>query len=169
MAHKTLKDQLRFHYQFYLLMHTVGRTDEAMRSLEKLEGVIEGIRPEIKAVNTDNLKQSAKQRSGGESPRFTDMKYEEIENPTYEQFEKECDRQVTNMAGLGIHDLADASWRDYFDTGMTPRAAIECANDDFWDGELNDILHGQLTMNIQAHAAISALIIYTVYLCITQL
>ena len=169
MAHKTLKDQLRFHYQFYLLMHTVGRTDEAMRSLEKLEGVIEGIRPEIKAVNIDNLKQSAKQRSGGESPRFTDMKYEEIENPTYEQFEKECDRQVTNMAGLGIHDLADASWRDYFDTGMTPRAAIECANDDFWDGELNDILHGQLTMNIQVHAAISALMIYTVYLCITQL
>ena len=70
------------------------------------------------------------------------MKYEEIENPTYEQFEKECNRQVTNMAGLGIHDLADASWRDYFDTGMPPRAAIECANDDFWDGELSDILHG---------------------------
>ena len=70
------------------------------------------------------------------------MKYEEIENPTYEQFEKECDRQVTNMAGLGIHDLADASWRDYFDTGMTPRAAIECANDDFWDGELSVLLHG---------------------------
>ena len=60
MAHKTLKDQLRFHYQFYLLMNTVGRTEEAMRSLEKLEGVIEGIRPEIKAVNIDNLKQSAK-------------------------------------------------------------------------------------------------------------
>jgi hypothetical protein len=60
MAHKTLKDQLRFHYQFYLLMNTVGRTEEAKRSLQKLEGVIEGIRPEIKAVNIDNLKQSAK-------------------------------------------------------------------------------------------------------------
>ena len=60
MAHKTLKDQLRFHYQFYLLMNTVGRTEEAKRSLQKLEGVIEAIRPEIKAVNIDNLKQSAK-------------------------------------------------------------------------------------------------------------
>ena len=60
MAHKTLKDQLRFHYQFYLLMNTLGRTEEAKRSLQKLEGVIEGIRPEIKAVNIDNLKQSAK-------------------------------------------------------------------------------------------------------------
>ena len=49
-----------FHYQFYLLMNTVGRTEEAKRSLQKLEGVIEGIRPEIKAVNIDNLKQSAK-------------------------------------------------------------------------------------------------------------
>tara|TARA_R110002012_G_C11595620_1_gene606733 strand:+ start:1228 stop:1470 length:243 start_codon:yes stop_codon:yes gene_type:complete len=61
---------------------------------------------------------------------------------TYQEFERECNRVLTNMAGLGIHDLADATWRDYYDDGMTPRSAIECANDDFWDGELNDILHG---------------------------
>ena len=60
----------------------------------------------------------------------------------YEEFEKECNRQLTNIAGLGIHDLADASWRDYFEAGMSPRDAIECANDDYWDGELSDILHG---------------------------
>ena len=60
MAHKTLKDQLRFQYQFYLLMRAVGRNEEAARSLEKMEGIIEGIRPEIKAVNIENLKQSAK-------------------------------------------------------------------------------------------------------------
>ena len=60
MAHKTLKDQLRFQYQFYLLMRAVGRNEEAKRSLEKMEGIIEGIRPEIKAVNIENLKQSAK-------------------------------------------------------------------------------------------------------------
>lgn len=60
MAHKTLKDQLRFQYQFYLLMRAVGRNEEATRSLEKMEGIIEGIRPEIKAVNIENLKQSAK-------------------------------------------------------------------------------------------------------------
>ena len=46
------------------------------------------------------------------------------------------------MIGLGIHDLADATWRDYYDCGMTPRDAIECANDDAWDGELSEILHG---------------------------
>ena len=61
---------------------------------------------------------------------------------TYEEFEKECNRQLTNIAGLGIHDLPDASWRDYFDAGMSPRDAIECANDDYWDGELSVILHG---------------------------
>ena len=60
MAHKTLKDQLRFQYQFYLLMRAVGRNEEAKRSLEKMEGIIDGIRPEIKAVNIENLKQSAK-------------------------------------------------------------------------------------------------------------
>lgn len=60
MAHKTLKDQLRFQYQFYLLMRAVGRNEEAARSLEKMEGIIDGIRPEIKAVNIENLKQSAK-------------------------------------------------------------------------------------------------------------
>ena len=61
----------------------------------------------------------------------------------YKEFEKECSREL-HKAGFPftIHDLADASWRDYFDAGMTPRDAIECANDDYWDGELSDILHG---------------------------
>ena len=60
MAHKTLKDQLRFQYQFYLLMSGVGRTEEASRALYKMDAIIDGIRPEIKAVNVDNLKQIAK-------------------------------------------------------------------------------------------------------------
>ena len=60
MAHKTLKDQLRFQYQFFLLMNAVGREEEASRALNKLDAIIDGIRPEIKAVNTDNLKQQAK-------------------------------------------------------------------------------------------------------------
>ncbi len=61
---------------------------------------------------------------------------------TYQEFEKECNKIVTNMVGLGIHDLADATWRSYYDSGMTPRDAIECANDDWWDGELSFALHG---------------------------
>ena len=55
-----------------------------------------------------------------------------INGISFQEFERECNRVLTNIAGLGIHDLADATWRDYYDDGMTPRSAIECANDDFW-------------------------------------
>ena len=60
----------------------------------------------------------------------------------YNKWYKQCDKIVASLIGLGIDDLEDASWRDYFDAGMSPRDAIECANDDYWDGELSDILHG---------------------------
>jgi len=61
---------------------------------------------------------------------------------TYEQFEKECNRVLTNMVGLGIHDLADACWRDYYEDGLHPLEALNCANEDAWDGELSFVLHG---------------------------
>ena len=70
------------------------------------------------------------------------MTIERDDKLDYEQFERECNRVLTNMAGLGIHDLADATWRDYYESGMSTRAAIECANDDFWDGELSEVIHG---------------------------
>ena len=62
---------------------------------------------------------------------------------TFEQFEKECDREL-QKAGVpcSIKDLADAKWRDYYDSDMSPRDAIECANDETWDGELNNFLYG---------------------------
>ena len=60
MAHKALKDQLRFQYQFYLMMVAVGREEEAQRALVQLDAIREGINPALKAVNTDNLKQQAK-------------------------------------------------------------------------------------------------------------
>lgn len=62
---------------------------------------------------------------------------------SFEQFERECNN-VLFKAGVpfGINDLADATWRDYYDCGMPPRDAVECANDDAWDGELSEILHG---------------------------
>ena len=65
-----------------------------------------------------------------------------VNGKSFGEFERECNRVLTNMAGLGIDDIEDATWRDYYESGMSPRAAIECANDDAWDGELNDILHG---------------------------
>ena len=59
---------------------------------------------------------------------------------TYEQFEKECNRLLTIKVGLGIHDLADACWRDYFEDGMLPLDALHCANEDAWDCELSEVL-----------------------------
>ena len=61
---------------------------------------------------------------------------------TFEEFQKECDLEL-QKAGLplSIRDLADARWRDYYDDGMTPRDAIECANDETWDGELSEFLN----------------------------
>ena len=59
---------------------------------------------------------------------------------TYEQFEKECNRLLTNKAGLGIHDLADACWRDYYEDGLHPLEALNCANEDAWGYELSDLL-----------------------------
>ena len=43
---------------------------------------------------------------------------------SYEQFEKECNRLLTNKVGLGIHDLPDACWRDYYDDGLHPLEAL---------------------------------------------
>ena len=60
MAHKTLKDQLQFTYQFFLMMNTVGRKEEAKHHLVKLGASINGINPALKAVKLDNLKQQAK-------------------------------------------------------------------------------------------------------------
>jgi len=61
---------------------------------------------------------------------------------TYEQFEKECNRLLTVKVGLGIHDLADACWRDYYDDGMCVIDALQTANDDHWDNDLDQFLYG---------------------------
>jgi hypothetical protein len=36
---------------------------------------------------------------------------------------------ATNKVGLGIHDLADACWRDYYEDGLHPLEALNCANE----------------------------------------
>mgnify|MGYP003112317639 FL=1 len=66
-----------------------------------------------------------------------------INGISFREFENACSAELSKVGvPLSIHDLADATWRDYYESGMSPRAAIECANDDAWDGDLNDILHG---------------------------
>jgi hypothetical protein len=70
------------------------------------------------------------------------MTYVSCDTKTYEAFEKACDRKLQSIIGFGINDLADATWRDYYDAGMSPIDAIHCANDDAWDGEISEFLHG---------------------------
>jgi len=58
----------------------------------------------------------------------------------FEEWLNECDKIVTKAILLSIHDLADASWRDYHEDGLTPSQAVESANEDYWDGEYSDYL-----------------------------
>ena len=44
---------------------------------------------------------------------------------SYREFEKECNRLLTVKVGLGIHDLPDACWRDYFEDGLHPLEGAE--------------------------------------------
>jgi len=55
---------------------------------------------------------------------------------TFEEFYKECDKIVVNILGLGIDDLPDAQWADYYHDEMSPADAVDTANIDFWDGQL---------------------------------
>ena len=51
---------------------------------------------------------------------------------------EQCDNQVSAKIGLGAFDLPDATWRDYFDDGMTPAEAIDSAYMDQWSDEIPD-------------------------------
>lgn len=49
---------------------------------------------------------------------------------------KECDSIVSRKLGVGVEDLPDAPWRDYYEDDLTPHQAIECAKEDAWDDYL---------------------------------
>tara|TARA_R100001163_G_scaffold12910_1_gene12063 strand:+ start:908 stop:1246 length:339 start_codon:yes stop_codon:yes gene_type:complete len=51
---------------------------------------------------------------------------------------KQCDNQVSAKIGSGAFDLPDATWRDYFDDGMTPAEAIDFAYMDQWSDVIPD-------------------------------
>ena len=70
------------------------------------------------------------------------MTIEREDGLDYEQFESVCNKILTNMAGLGIHDIADATWRDYYNDGLSPLNAVNCAIEDSQDDELRELLHG---------------------------
>jgi hypothetical protein len=70
------------------------------------------------------------------------MTIEREDGLDYEQFESVCNKILTNMAGLGIHDIADATWRDYYNDGLSPLNAVNCAIMDSTDDELREFIHG---------------------------
>ena len=39
-------------------------------------------------------------------------------------------REMMNRVGLGAEDFGDATWWDYWDSGMSPVEAIECGIQD---------------------------------------
>ena len=61
---------------------------------------------------------------------------------TFRNWLEQCDRIVSGKLGLGLHDLADADWRGYFDDELTPRDACNCAYDDMWSDDMPAELWG---------------------------
>ena len=43
---------------------------------------------------------------------------------------------MSRKLGVGVEDLPDAPWRDYYDDELTPSEAIECPKEDAWDDYL---------------------------------
>tara|TARA_R100000789_G_C2960849_1_gene137882 strand:+ start:499 stop:765 length:267 start_codon:yes stop_codon:yes gene_type:complete len=58
------------------------------------------------------------------------------EKQKFEDWLRKCDAVVSSKLGLGLHDLADAMWRDYFEDGLTPSQAADCAFDDMWSDDM---------------------------------
>ena len=51
---------------------------------------------------------------------------------TFKEWYKTCDQIVSRKLGVGVEDLPDAPWRDYYEDDLTPHQAIECAAEDAW-------------------------------------
>jgi hypothetical protein len=54
----------------------------------------------------------------------------------FNEWLKKCDKIVSRKAGLGLDDLPDAMWRDYFDDGLTPIDATDSAYEDQWQDDI---------------------------------
>ena len=55
---------------------------------------------------------------------------------TFKEWLAKCDSVVSGKLGFGLHDLPDANWRGYFDDGLSPGEAADCAFDDQWCDEI---------------------------------
>ena len=56
---------------------------------------------------------------------------------------KACDKELAGLGWpMGVEALPDAMWRDYYDDGMCVIDALQTANDDHWDNQLDCLLYG---------------------------
>ena len=44
---------------------------------------------------------------------------------TFQTWLRKCDAIVSGKVGLGLNDLPDANWRDYFEDGLSPKDAAD--------------------------------------------
>ena len=62
---------------------------------------------------------------------------------TFQTWLRKCDAVISGKVGLGLNDLPDANWRDYFEDGLSPKDAADCAYDDQWCDEMpSDLWYG---------------------------
>ena len=71
------------------------------------------------------------------------MSAEDIE---FGKFKKDVDSLLVSMCGLTSDDLTDATWRDYFQSELSPVNAILCAADDAWydEPDLQEVIWDQV-------------------------
>ena len=49
---------------------------------------------------------------------------------TFGEWMNKVNRIVVSAIGVGVNDLPDATWRDYYDDELSPQEAIEATADD---------------------------------------
>lgn len=55
----------------------------------------------------------------------------------FDQWLNQCNRvTMAKLHGISLHDMTDASWRDYYDSELTPTEAVEAAMEDYWIDDL---------------------------------
>lgn len=54
----------------------------------------------------------------------------------FEHWRAQCDLLVTHRYMVGIDDMPDACWRDWYEDGLRPVEAVDTAAEDVWHDDL---------------------------------
>ena len=66
----------------------------------------------------------------------TQQVFTSIRRQKFNDWLRKCDAVVSSKLGFGLHDLSDADWHGYFEDGLTPSQAADCAYEDQWSDEM---------------------------------